>query len=129
MKKRIFTRIIKITVVIILGQTLYFKFTGADESIYIFTKLGVEPYGRIGSGFIELLAAILILIRRTTLIGATLGFLTMLGAVFSHIFVLGLIVKNDRGELFTLALITLFCCSLLLFQQKNKIRAMIHFKI
>ncbi len=121
MKKSVFTLIIKFVAVIILIQTLYFKFSGADESIYIFTKLGIEPFGRIGSGIVELIASILILIPKTTLIGAILGFGTMLGAIFSHIFVLGIEVKNDGGTLFLLAVVTLVCCFILIYQEKNKI--------
>lgn len=94
MKNPIFIWIIKLIAVGILVQTLYFKFTGAEESVYIFTTLGVEPYGRIGSGIIELLASILILIPRTTIYGAILGLGTMTGAIFSHLFVLGIEVKK-----------------------------------
>jgi uncharacterized membrane protein YphA (DoxX/SURF4 family) len=129
MKNPIFTWIIKLIAVIILVQTLYFKFTGAEESVYIFTKMGIEPFGRIGSGVVELMASILILIPRATLIGALMGAGTMLGAVFSHLFVLGIEVKNDGGELFILAIITLLCCALLIFQNKNKIPDLLRFKI
>ena len=121
MKNPIFTWILKLIAVIILVQTLYFKFTGAEESVYIFTKLGIEPFGRIGSGIVELIASILILIPRTTLVGALLGAGTMLGAIFSHLFVLGIEVKNDGGELFILAIITLLCCTILIIQNRNKI--------
>lgn len=129
MKKSIFTWIIKLVAVIILVQTLYFKFTGAEESVYIFTKLGIEPYGRIGSGIVELIASLLILIPKTTIVGAILGFGTMFGAIFSHIFVLGIEVENDGGTLFALAVITLVCCSVLIYQEKNKIAALLRFKI
>ena len=129
MKKSAFIWVVKIIAVVILVQTLYFKFTGASESVFIFTKLGVEPFGRIGSGVVELIASILILIPRTTLIGALLGFGTMLGAIVSHIFVLGIIVQNDGGELFVLAIITLVCCLLIIYQQKHKISDLIHLKI
>ena len=110
-------------------QTLYFKFTGAEESVYIFTKFGIEPFGRIGSGIVELIASILILIPRTTLLGALLGAGTMLGAVFSHLFVLGIDVKNDGGELFILAIITLLCCIILIFSNKRKIPDLLRLKI
>ena len=127
--KNIIIWIAKITVVIILVQTLFFKFTGAPESIYIFTKLGAEPYGRIGSGIIELIASILILIPRTTLFGALLAAGTMLGAIVSHLFVLGIEVKNDGGELFILALVTFFCCIFLVFQNRQKLSHLIKLKI
>lgn len=121
MKKSLFIWIIKLAAVIILLQTLYFKFTAAPESVYIFSTLGIEPFGRIGSGIVELIASILILIPRTTLFGAVLGFATMLGAIFSHIFVLGIEIQNDGGTLFVLAVITLLCCLILIYNQKDKI--------
>lgn len=128
MKNPILTWIIKLTAVLILLQTLYFKFTGASESVYIFSTLGVEPYGRIGSGIVELVASILILIPRTTLLGALLGFGTMVGAVFSHLLILGIEVQNDGGTLFVLAVITMICCGILVYQNKNKIPGMLQFK-
>ncbi|MEO8239642.1 MAG: DoxX family protein [Flavobacterium sp.] len=103
----------------ILLQTLYFKFTGAPESIYIFSTLGIEPYGRIGSGIAELIVAILILIPKTTWLGALGGCGVMTGAILSHLFILGIEVKNDGGLLFSLALITLVCCLILLYLNRN----------
>ncbi len=81
---------LRIIVAIILLQTLYFKFTGAPESIYIFTTMGIEPWGRIGSGVVELIASILLLIPRTTWLGAALALGTIMGAIASHLFVLGI---------------------------------------
>lgn len=124
-----FTWIIKLTAVIILLQTLYFKFTAAEESVYIFTTLGAEPYGRIGSGIIELIASILILIPRTTLLGAIIGIGVMAGALMSHLLILGIEVKGDGGTLFILGLITFLCCILLIIQNKNKIPDLLRFKI
>ena len=129
MKTSIFTWIIKLIAVVILLQTLYFKFSGTEESIYIFTKLGIEPYGRIGSGIVELIASILILIPKTTLIGAILGLGTMFGAIFSHIFALGIVVLNDGGTLFALAIVTFICCSILIYQLRSKIPNLLKFKI
>jgi len=129
MKNSILIWIVKLTAVIILVQTLFFKFTGAEESVYIFQTLGIEPLGRIGSGVVELVASILILIPRTTLLGALLALGTMVGAIFSHIFVLGIVVKNDGGTLFTLAIITTICCLILVYNQKNKIPDLLKLKI
>jgi len=129
MKSLILTWIIKLIAVVILLQTLYFKFSAADESVYIFTTLGVEPYGRIGSGVIELIASILILIPRTTLLGALLGFFTMMGAIFSHLFILGIVVQKDGGTLFALALITLFCCIFLLYKNRHTFSRLLSYKI
>ena len=129
MKNPIFLWIVKLTAVVILVQTLFFKFTAAPESVYIFQTLGIEPFGRIGSGVVELIASILILIPRTTLVGAVLGLGTMAGALFSHIFVLGIEVQHDGGTLFLLAVITFICCSILVISQKNKIPDLVKFKL
>ena len=129
MKNPIFLWIIKLVAVVILLQTLYFKFTAAEESVYIFSTLGIEPFGRIGSGIVELLASILILIPRTTVVGALLGLGTMLGALVSHLLFLGIEVKNDGGTLFILALITFLCCALLLYNERAKISDLLRFKI
>ena len=106
MKKELFISwILRILAAIILLQTLYFKFTGAAESIELFTKLGVEPVGRIGIGIIELITGIALLIPRTVFIGAFLGTGIMLGAILSHVFVLGISSNGDGGLLFLLAII------------------------
>ena len=86
----IFAWILRIVAALILLQTLFFKFTAAPESVYIFTKVGLEPYGRIGSGVAELIAAIFILIPATTWVGAGLALAVMFGAIFSHLTVLGI---------------------------------------
>jgi uncharacterized membrane protein len=121
MKKLILSWILRLVPAIILLQTLFFKFTVSEESVYIFTKLNAEPYGRIGSGIVELAAAILLLYPRTTFWGAVIGFGTMAGAVVSHLLVLGIEVKDDGGTLFALALITLLCCLALIIQERDKL--------
>ena len=88
----------------ILLQTLFFKFTGAEESVYIFSKLGAEPWGRIGSGVIELIASLLLLVPATAPVGAIITMGVMGGAIVSHLTVLGIDVKGDGGLLFGLAL-------------------------
>jgi uncharacterized membrane protein YphA (DoxX/SURF4 family) len=122
------TWIIRIVAAIILLQTLYFKFSGADESVYIFTTLGIEPYGRIGSGIAELVAAIFILIPRTTLLGAIISLGVISGAILSHLLILGIEVQNDGGTLFVLAVITLLCSLFLIFQNRNAIPNLLKFK-
>ncbi len=97
----------------ILLQTLYFKFTGAPESVYIFSQLGVEPWGRLLTGFVELVVSILLLIPATSAIGALVSLGIMGGAILSHIFILGIQVQNDGGTLFFLA-VTVFLCSLVI---------------
>ncbi|HKO81173.1 MAG TPA: DoxX family protein [Chitinophagaceae bacterium] len=105
---------LRLIAAIILLQTLFFKFSGAEESVYIFSTLGMEPWGRIGSGILELIASILILYPRTTFIGAALGAGLMSGAIFFHLTKLGPVVKNDGGQLFIYALLVFISCVLLL---------------
>lgn len=128
MKTEIIKWIFRIVASGILLQTLFFKFSGAEESIYIFSTLGIEPYGRIGSGIAELVVAILILIPKTTWIGTLGGIGIMTGAIASHLFVLGIEVKNDGGLLFGLAVITLLSCLVLLYFDKNKLLNLLNLK-
>lgn len=99
----------------ILGQTLFFKFSAAPESVYIFETLGMEPWGRIATASVELGAVVLLLVPRTAAVGALLAALLMLGAVASHVTQLGLAIvvdgQSDGGLLFTLALITLIAAT------------------
>ena len=104
---------------IILLQTLYFKFTGAAESVYIFSKLGVEPWGRIGAGIAELIAGILLLIPRYSAWGAALALSIMGGAILSHVFVLGINIMDDGGYLFFLALVTAVCSTIIVYQNQD----------
>jgi putative oxidoreductase len=103
--KNILDWVLRIVVAGILIQTLYFKFSGAEESKYIFSTLGAEPYGRIGSGVFELIAAVLILYTPTTGIGAVLSLGVISGAILSHLAILGIEVQGDGGLLFYLALV------------------------
>jgi putative oxidoreductase len=105
----------------ILLQTLYFKFTGAEESVYIFTTVGAEPWGRIGSGVVELIAAILLLIPTTTTIGAILALGVMAGAIVSHLTILGIDVKGDGGLLFGLALTVFVSAAVILLIRRGEI--------
>ena len=106
-KTNIISWICRVTVAIILFQTLFFKFTGAEESKYIFSTLmgaEFEAYGRIGSGMVELVAVILLLIPSNAWLGAGLALGTISGAIMSHLTMLGIVVKDDGGLLFTLAI-------------------------
>src|SRR5882672_10182991 len=114
--------LLRIAVAVILLQTLFFKFTGAKESVYIFTTLGAEPWGRIGSGVIELVASILILFPRTAVLGAILSLGTIC-AIFSHLTKLGIKIPavDDHGELFALAVVVFICSLLVLFIRRSEI--------
>jgi len=106
---KIISWILQILASVILIQTLYFKFTAHPESVELFTKLGVEPWGRIGTGILELITGILLLIPATAFIGGLLGMGLMLGAIASHLLVIGIESKGDGGQLFILAIIVLIC--------------------
>jgi hypothetical protein len=99
--------ICQVLVAVILGQTLFFKFTGAPESVYIFEKLGAEPWGRIGSGILELIAVALLVWPRFAVFGSVLAAGLMFGAIGAHLTRLGVVVQDDGGLLFILALIVL----------------------
>ena len=101
--------IAQIVAAVILLQTLYFKFTGAPESVYIFSTLGMEPWGRIGSGVVELIASVLLLVPATAGIGAVIAMGTVAGAIFFHLTKLGIAVQGDRGLLFGLAIVVFVC--------------------
>jgi putative oxidoreductase len=113
--------ICRIAAAAILLQTLFFKFTAAPESVYIFTKVHAEPWGRVGSGVVELIAAVLILIPRTAWAGALLALGVMAGAIVSHLTVLGIEVMGDGGLLFALALIVFFASAVALALHRTQI--------
>jgi uncharacterized membrane protein YphA (DoxX/SURF4 family) len=121
--RNILSWLLRLTAAIILLQTLYFKFTAQLESVELFTKLGVEPWGRIGTGIIELCASILLLVPSTVFIGAVLGVGLMSGAILAHLTVIGIESKGDGGQLFMLAIIVLACClTILVLQRKQGIK-------
>jgi uncharacterized membrane protein YphA (DoxX/SURF4 family) len=119
--KKAFIWILRIIPALIMLQTLYFKFSASPESVYIFTKMGIEPWGRIASGVTELIAGILLLIPRTTLLGALTGAGVIAGAIASHIFVLGIEVMNDGGQLFIYAVVTFIACAALIIIERKRI--------
>ena len=102
---KVLSWLLRLTAAIILLQTLFFKFTAAPESVYIFTKVGAEPWGRLGSGIVELIAAALLLTPRFNWLGSLIALGVMAGAIVSHLTVLGIEVQGDKGLLFALALI------------------------
>lgn len=119
----------RIAVAAILFQTLFFKFTGAEESKYIFsTLLGseLEAFGRIGSGVVELAAVICLLIPSAGWLGAFLGFGTGAGAIFSHLTKLGFVIKDDGGLLFALAVTVFVLSGLLLLVYRRELPILGH---
>ena len=114
--------ILRLVPAVILLQTLYFKFTAQPESVQLFTRIGMEPYGRIGTGVLELVAAILILIPRYTGYGAILGLVLMTGALYFHLTKIGIFFGGD-ALLFIYAVITFVCCALLIFIYKTRLES------
>lgn len=119
--KNIISWVLRLTVAIILLQTLYFKFTAHPDSVHIFSALGIEPWGRIGLGIVELITALLILTPKTKIIGMINSLGIIIGAVFSHLLVLGVTVGNDGGSLFTLAIIVFIASTLFLILHKTEV--------
>jgi uncharacterized membrane protein YphA (DoxX/SURF4 family) len=111
---------VRIIAALILIQTLFFKFSGATESIYIFSTLGVEPWGRYFAGVFELIASICLLIPAYVWLGALLALATMFGAILSHLLILGIVVHDDSGLLFGLAVCVFIASFYLLFRERNK---------
>ena len=120
MKSNIFIWVLRLVAAVIMIQTLYFKFTGHPQSVALFTQLGMEPWGRIGTGVMELIASILILYPRTTGWGAALGLGLMGGALFFHLTKLGIVFDGD-AVLFNYALITFVCCLVLFIKYRQQI--------
>ncbi|TGL66455.1 DoxX family protein [Leptospira jelokensis] len=113
--------LIRILVILIIGQTLYFKYTGSEESVYIFTTLAMEPWGRIGLAIMETICVILLLIPQLVWLGALLAFNLMLGAILSHFVFLGIVVMGDGGLLFSLAVLVFVLSLYLTYSERKKI--------
>lgn len=126
MKNRnIISWVLRIIAAVIMLQTLFFKFAGSEESVYIFTQMGIEPWGRFATGIAELVAALLILYRPTLLFGAIIGMGIMSGALLSHITVLGISVKDDGGQLFIYALLVWLSCIILIGMNREQLTQLI----
>lgn len=113
---------------VIMLQTLYFKFSASEESVYIFTTLGMEPVGRIGTGIMELIASILMLIPKTTFYGAAIAIGLMTGAIFFHLSTLGIEVMDDGGQLFIYAMLVLICSIVLAIIFRKQFYSLINLK-
>lgn len=120
-RTRTLSWILQVVAAAILGQTLFFKFTGAPEAVWIFTTLGVEPYGRIFTGVMELVAVVALLVPRTAALGAALSLGLMVGAIGSHLAILGIEVQGDGGLLFVLALVTTAASAVVLWLRRAEL--------
>jgi uncharacterized membrane protein YphA (DoxX/SURF4 family) len=123
--KKILLWIPRLVAAYILLQTLQFKFGAAPESVYIFTTVGMEPWGRIGSGVVELIASLLILFPRTSAWGAILAMGTMTSAIFFHLTKLGIEVMGDGGQLFYMGIAVWLCSAILLVVSKEQVLSVV----
>lgn len=112
---------LRIIVAFILIQTLRFKFTAHPDSVYIFTKVGLEPFGRIGIGIAELIAGIFLLVKKTTWLGAVLILVIIGSAIMMHLTQLGINVNNDGGILFVTAVVTFILSAIILYIYRKDI--------
>ena len=118
---RVLFIVARLLAALIMLQTLYFKFTGAEESIYIFSTVGMEPWGRYLVGVSELIASVLLLGAGTAVFGGVIAIGLMLGAVGMHLTILGIEVQGDGGYLFILALVVLLCSVYVVFYKKESL--------
>jgi uncharacterized membrane protein YphA (DoxX/SURF4 family) len=110
----ILTWIARVVAAVILLQTLFFKFTAHPDSVRIFTTVGQEPWGRIGSGVAELIASVMLFLPRLVAVGALMAVGVMSGAIFFHLTKVGVEVNDDGGSLFALAVVVWACSALVL---------------
>jgi len=114
---------LRLIVAVILLQTLFFKFSAAKESVYIFSTLGMEPWGRIGSGIFELIASVLLLIPSTVVVGAAMAMAATGSAILFHLTRLGIALTpvGDHGELFALAIVVTLCSMIVLLMHRQEL--------
>ena len=121
MKTNVLLWISRFVAAIIMLQTLFFKFTAAPESVYIFEKVHLGATGRIGSGITELIASLLILFPKTSVYGAVLAVGVMTGAIVSHLTVLGIEVMGDHGQLFLYAVMVTIASLYIIWNERQQL--------
>jgi hypothetical protein len=110
-KQTIAAFVLSLYIAFVFVQSLFFKWTGSEESIFIFSTLrdwsGIglfEPFGRWFIGFSELVASILLFVPRGRIWGAGMALVIISGAIVFHLFTpLGVEIMGDGGTLFILA--------------------------
>ncbi len=110
--------ILQIIVAFILGQTLFFKLTGAPETIALFEVLGAEPMGRYATAIAELVCVVLLLVPKTSVLGAIASVGVISGAIMAHLTKLGIDIDPvalNKPEIEPLAGPSLFAMALIVF--------------
>ena len=105
----------------IMLETLFFKFTGAPESVYIFSKMNLESWWRYGQGIWELLACVLLLLPRTAWAGGVLTLGAIGAALVSHLTVLGIEIQGDGGLRFGMAWTVFLSAAVVTFLHRREI--------
>ena len=125
MNKEHIVRIAGFVAAIILLSTLYFKFTGHPESVELFSKLGVEPWGRWATGILELIASLMLFVRRTSGLAALMGAGIMVGAIASHLLIIGIDTNGDGGDLFYMAIAVFVCCAFVVLNRIDDLKSLL----
>jgi uncharacterized membrane protein YphA (DoxX/SURF4 family) len=111
----------RVMLIIILLPALFLKLTGAEDSTYVFSKIGVEPWARYGAGIAELIAVVSLLTHRFVWAGALIILVVITGAIVSHLTILGLVVQNDGWGHFALAVVVLLCSAVTVYLHRHQI--------
>ncbi len=111
--------IAQIIAAVIMGQTLFYKFTGHPQTLEIFQEELNMPNGHYIIGALELLACILLILPQSVVYGAILGAGLMTGAIIAHITKLGW--EGERGALGLYAVLTLTSCLVVLIVRRRQI--------
>jgi putative oxidoreductase len=121
-KAELFTTwVCRVVAAAIMLETLFFKFTSAPESVFIFRKMGLESWWRYGQGIWELIAAILLLSPRFGWAGGILTLSAMGAAIVSHLTILGIQIQGDHGLLFAMAIATFTSGFIVTYIHRNQI--------
>ena len=112
---------LRIIVAVVLIQTLRYKFLAHPDSVFIFSQAGLEPEGRYIIGFLELIAAFLIIFPRTVWLGAGLTLGVISGAIFLHLTKIGIEVQGDGGALFYTAILVFVLSAIILWHERKQI--------
>ena len=119
MSTKIISWILQLIVVVILGQTLFFKFTDAPETVELFGQLGMGPFGYKLIGLLELIACILLLIPGSVATGALLGWGVMTGAIIAHVTEIGF--EGEYGVLGSMAIAAWLLCIGIMYLNRTSI--------